>query len=110
LLTVRYTPAGRFAHDPSEIVTDRRCRGEWWRPLKLSLAILPRQAFDYVWLINPSDYGPEFVAGMTPIWREGRSVLYRIDDRRQPAIPIDPAWLPPRRRPLAAPSPIPPRA
>ncbi|AXJ96918.1 hypothetical protein DM480_07645 [Sphingomonas sp. FARSPH] len=107
LLTVRYTPAGRFAHDPSEIVTDRRCRGEWWRPLRLSLAMLPRDAFDYVWLINPGPYGPEFVAGLTPIWRDGRSVLYRVDNRRPPKVKIDPELLPPRR-PMSFPLPSPP--
>lgn len=98
LLTVRYTPAGRFAHDPSQLVTDRRCRGEWWRPLRVSLAYLPRDAFDYVWLINPAPVEPEFLTGLTPIWRSGRDVLYRIDDRRRPNVVLDPDLLPPRRR------------
>ncbi|MGP7796310.1 hypothetical protein [Sphingomonas sp. CLY1604] len=97
LLTVRYTPAGRFAHDPSQLVTDRRCRGEWWRPLRVSLAYLPRQAFDYVLLINPPPVGAEFLTGLTPIWRSGDDVLYRIDDRTPPAVTLDPSLLPPRR-------------
>lgn len=101
LLTVRYTPAGRFAHDPSQLVTDRRCRGEWWRPLRVSLAYLPRDAFDYVWLINPAPVEPEFLTGLTPIWRSGRDVLYRIDDRRRPNVVLDPDLLPPRRRPVS---------
>ena len=100
LLTVRYAPAGRFAHDPSQLVTYRRCRGEWWRPLKVSLAFLPRQAFDYVWLINPAPVEPEFLTGLTPIWRSGRDVLYRIDDRTPAAVVLDPDLLPPRRRPV----------
>ena len=104
LLTVRYTPAGRFAHDPSQLVTDRRCRGEWWRPLRVSLAYLPREAFDYVWLINPPPVEPAFLTGLTPIWRSGRDVLYRIDDRRRPDVVLDPDLLPPRRRPV---SPLP---
>jgi len=105
LLTVRYTPAGAFAHDPSQLVTDRRCRGEWWRPLKVSLAFLPRQAFDYVWLVNPPPVGPEFLTGLTPIWRSGTDVLYRIDDRTPPAVTVDPALLPPRRRVMLTPRP-----
>ena len=105
LLTVRYTPAGAFAHDPSQLVTDRRCRGEWWRPLKVSLAFLPRQAFDYVWLVNPPPVGPEFLTGLTPIWRSGKDVLYRIDDRTPPAVTLDPALLPPRRRVMLTPRP-----
>ena len=104
LLTVRYTPAGRFAHDPSQLVTDRRCRGEWWRPLRVSLAYLPREAFDYAWLINPPPVEPAFMTGLTPIWRSGRDVLYRIDDRRRPNVVLDPDLLPPRRRPV---SPLP---
>jgi len=101
LLTVRYTPAGHFAHDPSQLVTDRRCRGEWWRPLRVSLAFLPRQAFDYVWLIDPAPVEPAFLTGLTPVWRSGRDVLYRIDDRTPADVVLDPALLPPRRvRPL----------
>jgi len=82
LLTVRYAPAKRFAHDPSEIVTQRRCRGQWWRPIETALKLLPRDAFDYVWLVHPPRYDEALTRGMTPIWRSGRDVLYRIDDRR----------------------------
>jgi hypothetical protein len=103
LLTVRYTPAGHFAHDPSQLVTDRRCRGEWWRPLRLSLAYLPRQAFDYVWLINTAPVEPAFLTGLTPIWRSRGDVLYRIDDRSLPKVRLDPGLLPPRRVPIRLP-------
>ena len=82
LLTVRYAPAKRFAHDPSEIVTQRRCRGQWWRPIETALKLLPRDACDYVWLVHPPRYDEALTRGMTPIWRSGRDVLYRIDDRR----------------------------
>ncbi|WP_433909496.1 hypothetical protein [Sphingomonas yabuuchiae] len=88
LLTVRYAPAKRFAHDPSEIVTQRRCRGQWWRPVDTALKLLPRDAFDYVWLVHAPRYDEALTRGLTPIWREGDSVLYRIDDRRPI---IDPA-------------------
>ncbi|MCT8001060.1 hypothetical protein NZL82_04115 [Sphingomonas sanguinis] len=88
LLTVRYAPAKRFAHDPSEIVTQRRCRGQWWRPVDTALKLLPRDAFDYVWLVHPPRYDESLTRGLTPIWRSGRDVLYRIDDRRPI---IDPA-------------------
>jgi hypothetical protein len=79
LLTARYRPAQRFAHDPSEIVTGFRCRGEWWRPISMALETFPRDAFDYVWLIRPPRYDPKLVEGMTPIWRNDHSVLYRVD-------------------------------
>ena len=86
LLTVRYAPAYGFAHDPSEIVTDVRCRGEWWRPVDWALAAFPREAFDYVWLLNPPPFDPALTEGLTPIWRSGRDVLYRIDDRQAPFV------------------------
>ena len=86
-LTTHYRAAKGYAHDPSQIVTDRRCRGEWWRPIAWSLARFPRDAFDYVWLLNPPRYDPALVEGLTPIWRDGDNVLFRVDDRRQPATP-----------------------
>src|SRR3546814_14379688 len=88
LLTVRYHAARGFAHDPSEIVTTAQCPREYWRPVSEALATFPRDAFDYVWLINPPDYDPALTRGMTPIWRSGTSVLYKIDDRKKPAPPI----------------------
>ena len=94
LLTARYRAAGRFAHDPSQIVTDRRCRGEWWRPIAWSLPLIPRDAFDYVWIVNAPKFDPALVAGFTPIWHDGDDTLYRIDDRTQPPLPAD---LPMRR-------------
>ncbi len=86
-LTTRYRVAKGYQHDPSQIVTDRRCRGEWWRPVSIALRQFPRAAFDYVWLLNPPPYDPALTAGLQPIWRDGRDVLFRVIDRRQPARP-----------------------
>jgi hypothetical protein len=104
LLTTRYVQAKRFAHDPSQVVTDRYCRGEWWRPMRMALANFPRDAFDYVWLLNPPAYSPDEVRGLTPIWRDGRNVLFRIDDRTQPK-PVTPAdyGIYPRRKGVISP-------
>ena len=82
LLTARYYAAQGFAHDPSQIVTQRRCPREWWRPIDMALARFPRDAFDYVWLIRPPPYDPKFNAGLVPVWRDGTSVLYRVDHRQ----------------------------
>ncbi|MCM3662690.1 hypothetical protein M3148_17130, partial [Georgenia satyanarayanai] len=81
LLTARYRPAQRFAHDPSEIVTGLLCRGQWWRTIGMAMAQFPRDAFDYVWLIQPPPFDPRLAEGLTPIWREGASVLYRVDKK-----------------------------
>jgi hypothetical protein len=88
LLTVRYAGARGFAHDPSEIVTDRRCRTEWWRPVDVALRRFPRDAFDYVWLLRPPPFDPALLNGLTPVWRDGPYALYRVDDRTQPAEPV----------------------
>ncbi|TPG48251.1 hypothetical protein [Sphingomonas glacialis] len=79
LLTVKYARAKRFAHDPSEIVTSVQCPREWWRPISKAMARFPRDAFDYVWLIRPPAYDAKFNQGLIPIWRDGSSVLFRID-------------------------------
>lgn len=79
LLTTRYRAARRFSHDPSEIVTDIQCPREWWRPIGRALASFPRDAFDYVWIIQPPHFDQRFLKGLDPVWLSGRSGLYRID-------------------------------
>jgi hypothetical protein len=79
LLTVRYRPGWPFLRDATQIVTERHCPLEFWRDIDSALQLIPRDAFDYVWLIDPPAYDPVLTFGMTPIWRNGRSVLYRVD-------------------------------
>ena len=79
LLRVHYAEGGFFTRDPSQLVTIRKCRGEQYMAVEEALAKLPRQAFDYVWMIQPPPYRPEFTRGLTPVWRNGTSVLYRIE-------------------------------
>ena len=104
LLTTRYHQARGFAHDPSQVVTNLYCHGEWWRPVRMSLADFPRDAFDYVWMLNPPPYSADWVRGLTPIWRSGRDVLFRVDDRTQPR-PVTGAdyGIPPRRKGVISP-------
>jgi hypothetical protein len=79
LMTTRYPIARGFAHDPSEIVTDIRCRGQFWRPIAMALEHFPREAFDYVWLIHPPAFDPALIRDLTPIRRDGTSVLYKVN-------------------------------
>jgi hypothetical protein len=79
LLTVKYLPAQRFAHDPSEIVTSAQCPREWWRPISKAMARFPRNAFDYVWLIRPPAYDAKFNQGLIEVWRDGSSAVFRVD-------------------------------
>jgi hypothetical protein len=43
-----------------------------------SLSALPRQDFDFVWLVDVPPYDPELVADLHPVWRGPGSVLYRL--------------------------------
>lgn len=79
LLTTKYAPANPFAHDPSQITTLTQCPREYWRPIDRSLAKFPRAAFDYVWLISPPPYHLKYAEDLTPIWRDGTSVLFKVN-------------------------------
>ncbi len=82
LLTIRYKAGAPFVSDASQIVTRVPCRFEVWRTIDQALAQFPRDAFDYVWLIDPPPYDVRLTRGLQPIWRSGTSVLYRVVDRR----------------------------
>ncbi|WP_375286177.1 hypothetical protein [Sphingomonas sp.] len=92
LLTTRYRAAKGFAHDPSEIVTPFQCSREWWRPVNRALLQFPRDAFDYVWMIEPPSHDPRMLRDLKEVWRDGSSVLYRVD-RSVPPPEFDPATM-----------------
>ena len=71
--------SGRFASDPSELVRPNACPdGLHLHDRPESLASLPRDGFDYVWLIDTPPHNPALVAGMQPVWRGRGSILYRL--------------------------------
>jgi hypothetical protein len=78
LLDLKYHEPGYFASDPSQIVRPNICRDGLHRTIDESLRTLPRNAFDFVWLIDPPHYDPRLVEGMEPVWRGPHSILYRI--------------------------------
>jgi hypothetical protein len=88
LMTTHYPAAKGFAHDPSEIVSDIKCRGQFWRPISVALEKFPRDAFDYVWLIHPPKFDSTLVRDLTLIRRDGTSLLYRVN---RPAAGVRPA-------------------
>jgi hypothetical protein len=77
LLDLKYKRAGYFAADPSQLVRPNNCRDRLHRQIDESLSTLPRDDFDYVWLIDPPAYNPQLAADMTLVWRGPRSVLYK---------------------------------
>jgi hypothetical protein len=78
LLDLKYRRAGYFSSDPSNIVRPDRCPDRMHRTIDRSLAELPRDAFDYLWLIDVHSFDPKLTAGMQPVWRNGSSILYRL--------------------------------
>jgi hypothetical protein len=78
LLELKYPQAGKFAADPSQITRPAWCRGRGGWRVNAALAQIPRQAFDYIWLIDPPPHNPRLLDGLQPVWRKGRSVLYRV--------------------------------
>ena len=79
LLQLKYWQAGRFAADPSQIVRPDWCRGRGGWFVNRALSEFPRDRFDYLWMINPPPFDPKYVEGLQPVWRNGRSILYRLD-------------------------------
>jgi hypothetical protein len=77
LLDLKYRAAGYFAADPSQLVRPNNCIDRLHRQINQSLAALPRDDFDYVWLIDPPAYDPQLVADMKPVWRGPGSILYK---------------------------------
>jgi hypothetical protein len=79
LVGVHYPAASGFTGDPSQIVVHKRCPGEDWRTFPEAIDILPRSAFDYVWLINIKDRSGVDFSGLTLVWQQASSTLYKID-------------------------------
>lgn len=71
--------AGRFASDPSQIITADDCPSALWRSIDTALRDVPRDAFDYVWLIDPPRYDPANTRGLNPVWRSGDDVLFKVN-------------------------------
>jgi hypothetical protein len=80
LMRVELPQAGTFAYDPAQFALSAPCESAPdRRPQAESLARFPRHAFTHVWLIQPHPIARGQLSGMTPLWRDGRSMLLRID-------------------------------
>ena len=66
-----------FAADPSQLVRPNHCRDALHRQIDQSLRTLPRDDFDYVWLIDVPPYDPATVSDMRLVWRGPGTVLYQ---------------------------------
>jgi hypothetical protein len=81
LMTLRYTGAGIFSADPSQIVRSNGCKvkNNWTVDHALGALRARRERFDYLWLIDVSAPDPKLVADMQPVWRGPGSILYRLN-------------------------------
>ncbi|MHA3793197.1 hypothetical protein [Sphingomonas sp. YL-JM2C] len=82
LLSITYAPAKGYAEDPTQVMRPRRCRAPRSRSIESSIALFPREAFDYLWLINaPRDRWPINDPSLKLIWNGGeRGALYSIQE------------------------------
>jgi hypothetical protein len=79
LLTSDYPAAGWFKGDPSGVVRSEGCRREGV-PIELSLRAIPRDAFDFLWLIDMPPIPKAWVAGWEPVRiAPGSLLLRRVD-------------------------------
>jgi hypothetical protein len=78
LLTLNYHVPGNFDTEPSEIVRPAGADDRLYRTIDEALTELPRERFDYIWLINASPGDQRLANGLQPVWRMPDSVLYRI--------------------------------
>lgn len=85
LLRVRHPAAGQWMADPTQIVRPARCRRHTDTLYEQALAEFPRQAYDYLWLIDfPPSRWPKDDKGLTLVWRgEKTGALYRIGSTMQ---------------------------
>jgi hypothetical protein len=81
MLTTNKPDAHYFKADPSQVVVAGPCRDRW-KTIDWSLRTLPRDAFDYVWLMDAPAFDVSLTRGMTLLWQSGNDRLYRIDDHR----------------------------
>ena len=84
LLTTSYPEAGWFKGDPSGVVRTEGCRREGV-PIELSLRAIPRDAFDYLWLIDMPAIPRKWIAGWTPVRAARGSLLLKRLDAPLPA-------------------------
>ena len=89
LLRVHYPAAGEFRTHRSSITKSPQCLARIARATgkqlltdQLTSRVLqrfPRDAFDYVWIIQPGEFEMLSPPGLTPIWHRKDAVLYRIE-------------------------------
>ena len=79
-----YPEAGWYKGDPSGVVRSEGCRREGV-PIELSLRAIPRDAFDFLWLVDMPPIPRDWIAGWEPVRIARGSLLLRRVDAPLPA-------------------------
>jgi hypothetical protein len=79
LLQIRYTEARPFDRDPTQLIKPSASKRTDWRSFSEAITALPRSAFDYVWVIGKAEDKNVDYSGLTPVWQQENSIIYRID-------------------------------
>lgn len=78
MLMLKNPIAPDFEQDPAQLVEDERCPHPVYPDVKTQLARLPRNAFDYIWVIGMDEpFLPPPDSQI--VWHQGRSMVLRID-------------------------------
>ena len=93
LLSVRYLAAGSFKSDPTQMVRSARCPKADTRPIDKAIALIPRDAFDYVWTIDFPTTEAHRLSGYHLVWANGPSAVYGRD-KANPAASVRTAQYP----------------
>jgi len=78
LLELRYRGAGAFSGNPSELVRPNNETDGAYPTIDQALAQVPRDGFDYVWLLHPPSFDRRLVGDLQLVWRGPDALLYRI--------------------------------
>lgn len=69
----------RFNADPSQFVEGVVCPRDIRQLFGRKLAQLPRDRFDYVWILDQPTDPPLVFPGLTPLYKDERTILFRIE-------------------------------
>lgn len=78
LLGLKYREVGTFGANPSQVVRPNGEGDAIYRTIGQALAEVPRDKFDYIWLIDVPPFDRRLLAGLQPIRSSPGSTLYRI--------------------------------
>jgi hypothetical protein len=80
LMTIIYKAAGPFTYSPTQLLPAPECHDPDTLTMDEVLALLPRQAFDYVWMIDLPHAMRPSAGWLKRVWKGPTSALYRVDN------------------------------